>query len=85
MIFMYKHKRNLTPHVFKQYFREINHKYPTRYSRDKYRETIRTTYQQHNIANRGPAIWNQLHQNTITGNNSFPVSKRTLKRYLLDQ
>ena len=56
---MHKIKLNLSPRIFPHQFQTINHKYATRYSRNRSKEPKReTNYAKYCIHARGPVIWN---------------------------
>ena len=62
--FMYKSKHNLNLRVFDNTFTEIHHRYPTRFSRNNFKQPkIIPKATSFAISSRGPKIWNNYDMN----------------------
>ena len=83
--FMYKTKNNSNPRIFDKMFREIHHKYPTRFSRNNFEQPrIITKTTSFAISSRGAKIWNSYlgeHEKMIL---SLPLFLSKLKKKLLE-
>ena len=61
LLFIHKIKTNSSPRIFLHQFQTINHKYPTRYYRNNFKEQKKeTNYAKYCIHARGPVIWNSF-------------------------
>ena len=63
LTFMFKIKTNTAPLVFQTKFKEIQHIYPTRFSKNSFVEN-QLVYSQtkFSVSSRGPRLWNILDQ-----------------------
>ena len=61
LTFMFKIKTNTAPLVFRTQFKEIQHTYPTRYSKNSFVEN-QLVYSQtkFSVSSRGPRLWNNI-------------------------
>ena len=61
LILMFKLKNNMAPKVFQNQFKSIQHKYPTKYSLQNFKEpkTI-SNMTKFSITSRGPELWTKL-------------------------
>ena len=85
LIFMFKHKNNMLPDVFKSLFSAINHKYPTRHSNNNYiipKTVLRKT--DFTITTRGPRLWKLIPTIDLKNCTSLTIFKPILKRQLLN-
>ena len=58
---MFKIKRDSAPAAFRNDFREISHRYPTRFSQNKFVEgNIVSDQKKFAVSSRGPRLWNRL-------------------------
>ncbi len=82
---MYKVKHNLTPSIFKNQFKNILHKYPTRFSFDNFvqpKMVSKTT--SYAIPNRGPYLWNNILDTHCKSANTLSEFKKRVKEKLLN-
>ena len=72
LLIMYKARSQKLPKIFDTLFTELNHKYPTRFSKDAF-QLLNLSLKQSDfkISIRGPALWNSF-KNTIE--NPFELS-----------
>ena len=82
LTFMYKVKNGLCPDLFKTKFKEIDHKYETRYSKDAYKipNAILDT-KRFSIRYRGPRLWNNLLSQNLKTETSLHTFRRLLKKF----
>ena len=87
LTFIIKSRNSVLPRALNEFFKDLHHKYPTRYANDALVENISKTKQvAFRISSRGPRLWNALKE-TIPNCDSFSVSKlkHALKTLLLDK
>jgi len=61
LVFMHKIKNGTSPAIFRDQFREINHKYGTRYSENSYViPKANLDSKRFSICYRGPSLWNSI-------------------------
>ena len=61
LIFIYKSKNEILPHIFKNRFNTVLHKYPTKCCKKKYRLPIlKTKLSRFSINYRAPFLWNSF-------------------------
>ena len=66
-------------------FKEINHKYETRYSKDAYKTpNAILDAKRFSIQYRGPRLWNNLLSQNLKTETSLHTFRRLLKNFLID-
>ena len=86
LTFIIKSRNSVLPRAFSEFFNDLHHKYPTRYSSDALVENICKTKQvSFRISSRGPHLWNSFKE-IISNHESLSLSKikHSLKTLLLD-
>ena len=85
ILFMFKVKNGDCPILFQNQFQVINHRYPTRYSKNSYQipqAALKAT--RFSMQYRGPYLWNNILPNNLKTERSLIIFKRLLKILLLD-
>ena len=85
LLLMYKIRNEESPRIFSNQFSNIEHKYPTRFSQNNFKQHKRisnSTY--YSIVNRGPYLWNNVLSTKETSFQSFTQFKKCVKRKLLE-
>ena len=83
--FMHKYKLNKNPKMFVNSFNKIEHKYPTRYSRNNYKQPkLKTRNTSFAINYWGPYLWNKCLDDNEKVIPSMPLFPSIIKRKLLD-
>jgi len=85
LLFVYKHKQNTLPNVFRPKLSIIKHRYSSRLAKHGYSEKSTIGKNRYGIEIRGPFLWNRL--NCVEAKASTdPVKFKTeLKKFLLDR
>ena len=61
LVFMFKVRKGMSPKVFIDEFKKINHKYPTRHSKDCFSlPKIKSSFGKFSMSYRGPYLWNSF-------------------------
>ena len=88
LTFMHQVKHQSCPSLFKSQFFNIDHKYPTRYSRNAFKIPFANlNVKRFSIRYRGPFLWNTVLSDELKNQSSqmsFACFKKTLKKYLID-
>ena len=84
LLFMFKSKNKITPRVFHDMFKPIEHIYNTRHSKNNFMiPKTNLKISSFAIQHRGPLIWNQYLQNELKTLNSFSSFKTKSTKVLL--
>ena len=82
---MFKTKNEESPNIFSNQFSNVNHKYPTKFSENNFKQPKRisnSTY--YSIVNRGPYLWNNFLSNDEKSISSYLQFKKSIKQKLLE-
>ena len=83
--FMHKHKLNKNPKIFVNSFNKIEHKYPTRYSRNNYKQPkLKTKNTSFAINYWGLYLWDKCLDDDKKVILSVPLCSNIIKRKVLD-
>ena len=85
LLFMFKTKNEESPNIFSNQFSNVNHKYPTKFSENNFKQPKRisnSTY--YSIVNRGPYLWNNVLSNDEKSISSYLQFKKSIKQKLLE-
>ena len=84
LLFMIKSRNNDLPDAFKSFFKDLHHKYPTRYAGNALVEKMSKTKQvAFRISSRGPLLWNAFKESIP--DSAFQKTKNDLKTLLLEK
>jgi len=85
LCFMFKHRINQTPIIFRHSFPTVSSKYQTRSEGFYYKPFCKTKAREFSISYRGPLIWNEFVKRYKSINNisSINVFKSTMRKILL--
>ena len=85
LVFMFKLKNNMAPKVFQNQFKSIQHKYPTKYSLQNFKQpkTI-SKLTKFSITSRGPELWNNFINNETKLITNISRFKKTIKKQILN-
>ena len=85
LVFMFKLKNNMAPKVFQNQFKSIQHKYPTKYSLQNFKQpkTI-SKMTKFSITSRGPELWNNFINNETKLITNISRFKKTIKKQILN-
>ena len=85
LVFMFKLKNNMAPKVFQNQFKSIQHKYPTKYSLQNFKQpkTI-SKLTKYSITSRGPELWNNFINNETKLITNISRFKKTIKKQILN-
>ena len=86
LTFIMKSRNKVLPRAFNEFFKDLHHKYPTRYANDALVQNMSKTKQvSFRISSRGPKLWNAL-KGIIPNDDSLGLLKikHNLKTLLLD-
>ena len=86
LLFMIKSKNKVLPNAFSAFFKDLHHKYPTRYANDAFvAKNSKTKQVAFRISSRGPFLWNSLKSKIPNvAELGFSKIKHYLKTMLLD-
>ena len=82
---MFKLKNSMAPKVFQNQFKSIQHKYPTKYSLQNFKQpkTI-SKLTKFSITSRGPELWNNFINNETKLITNISRFKKTIKKQILN-
>ena len=84
LLLMFKVKHSLIPDIFQKKFHQIDHKYPTGYSRNNYQVPQNKATYFFRLTRRGPYIWNNFLGNEEKDIPCISSFKYQIKSKLLD-
>jgi len=88
LVFMFKVRKGMSPNVFIDEFKKINHKYPTRHSLNCFSlPKITSSFGKFSMTYRGPCLWNSfVKKHTVLQNETISLEtfKVLIKRIVLN-
>ena len=86
LIFMYKYNNKMTPKIFNEYFKKVEHKYFTRYAENKfYKPKTITKASNYRISYRGVQLWDNYLDKNVKNISSYPLFKSKIKQTILNK